>query len=83
MCSASGLIVLYICVNSLENILDGIRVMERTQMMEVLTDGTQNFGGYIIIPSPLFVAGHKKEHNIQHFIIVIYNKIKLPESCYT
>ena len=47
-----------------ENISDGIRVMERTRiMMEALTDGptdTQNFGEYNIIPSPLFVAGHRK-----------------------
>ena len=38
-------------------------------MMEALTDGqtdgqtdTKNFGGYNIIPSPLFVAGHKSDY---------------------
>ena len=51
--------MLYICVKYHENISDSIRVMKLTQMMEALTD-TQNFGGYNIIPSPLFVAGHKK-----------------------
>ena len=67
MCSEHCLIVLYIFVKFRENISDGIRVMERTQMMEALDDGqivrwmdTQNFGGYNIIPSPLFLAGHKK-----------------------
>ena len=39
VCSARRLIVLYICVRFRENISDGIRVMERTQMMEALTDG--------------------------------------------
>ena len=39
MCSACRLLVLYICVKFGENISEGIRVMERTQMMEVLTDG--------------------------------------------
>ena len=53
MCSACRLIVLYICVKFCENIqqaqvhrvkfgehiLDAIRVMERTQMMEEPTDG--------------------------------------------
>ena len=39
MCSAHCLIVLYICVKFGENITDGIRVMERTRMMEALTDG--------------------------------------------
>ena len=38
ICSACCLIVPYICVKSRENISDGIRVMEWTQMMEVLTD---------------------------------------------
>ena len=70
MCSACCLIVFYICVKFGENISDGIRVRERTQMMERLTDGemdrrtdTLNFGWYNIIPSPLtltlFVVGHK------------------------
>ena len=36
--------VLYICVRFRENISDGIRVMERTQIMEALTDGQT--GGY-------------------------------------
>ena len=31
--------VLYICVKFRENISDGIRVMERTRMIEALTDG--------------------------------------------
>ena len=39
MCSACRPIVLYICVKFRQNISNGIRVMERTQMMEVLTDG--------------------------------------------
>ena len=39
MCSASCLIMLYICVKFGENISDRIRVMEWTRMMEVLTDG--------------------------------------------
>ena len=39
MCSASYLIVLYICVKFGEIISDGIRVVERTRMMEALTDG--------------------------------------------
>ena len=38
MCSACPVIVLYICVKFCENISDGIRVMEQTQMMETLTD---------------------------------------------
>ena len=66
MCSAC-LMVLYICVKFGDNIPDSIRVMERTQMMEALTDeltdgqmDTQNFGRYNIIPLPLFVTGHKK-----------------------
>ena len=47
-----------------ENILDDIRVMERTLMMEALmTDkrkGAQNFRGYNLIHSPLSVAEHNK-----------------------
>ena len=39
MCSARYLIVLYICVKFRENISDGIRVMERTRMVEALADG--------------------------------------------
>ena len=39
ICSACRLIVLYICVKFRENIMDGIRVMEWTRMMEALTDG--------------------------------------------
>ena len=38
ICSASHLIVLYICVKFHENISEGIQVMEQTQMMEALTD---------------------------------------------
>ena len=38
MCSARCLIVLYICVKFGEGISDGIRVMERTLMVEALTD---------------------------------------------
>ena len=64
MCPARRLIVLYICVMFGENISDGIRDLERTRMMETLTDGrtdghTKNFGRYNTIPSRLFVAGHK------------------------
>ena len=43
MCSASHLIVLYICVMFRENILEGFRVMELTGMMEALTDGHSKF----------------------------------------
>ena len=39
MFSARRLIVLYICVKCGKTILEGIRVKERTRMMEVLTDG--------------------------------------------
>ena len=39
MCSACRLIVLYICVKLRENILDGIRIIVRTRMMEALADG--------------------------------------------
>ena len=39
MFSACHLKVLYICVKFPENISDGIRVMERIRMMEVLMDG--------------------------------------------
>ena len=67
MCSAHCLIVLYICVKFRENISNCIRVMAQTQMMEAMTEGwmdglmdTQNFKWYNIIPSPLFVVGHKK-----------------------
>ena len=62
MCSARPLIVLYICVKFCENISDGFRFMERTQVMEALTDGrtdTRNFGRYNITLSPLFVVGHR------------------------
>ena len=41
MCSAR-LMMLYICFKFGENISEGIRVMERTQMMEALTDGRTN-----------------------------------------
>ena len=61
--SARHLIVLYICVKFSDNISDGIRVMERTRIMEALTDdsqtNTQNFGRNNIIPSPPFCGGHK------------------------
>ena len=49
MCSARRLIVLYICVMFREYISDGIRAMERTRMVEALTErrmDTQNFDGY-------------------------------------
>ena len=39
MCSARHLVVLYICVKFRENIFDGMRVTERTRMMEALTTG--------------------------------------------
>ena len=61
MCSARHFIVLYFCVKFHENISDGIRVMEQTQMMEALTDRHSKFRRvYYIIPLPLFVVGHKK-----------------------
>ena len=53
---ARHVIVLYICVKFRENISDGIGVMEWPRMIEALSY-TQHFGGYNIIPSPLFVAG--------------------------
>ena len=61
MCSARRLIVLYICVKLRENISDGISYGAKTicGSADGRTD-TQNFGGYNIIPSPFFVAGHKK-----------------------
>ena len=59
MCSARCLIVLYICVKFGENILGCIRVMEQTQMMEVLMNGrTLKFSDGITIPTPQKVAGH-------------------------
>ena len=71
MCSAHCLTVLLICVKFHANFYNGIRVMEWTQMIEGLTNrqtDTQNFGGYNIIPLPLFVAGYKMRvigsHNI-------------------
>ena len=39
MCSACRLIVLYISLMFRESIPDGIRVMERTRIMEAMTDG--------------------------------------------
>ena len=39
MCFACRLIVLYFFVKFGENILDGIKVMEQTQMTKALTDG--------------------------------------------
>ena len=54
--------VLYICVKFRENISNGIRVMERTQSYEALTDGRAfNFGRYNIITRHFFVAGQKKK----------------------
>ena len=56
------LLLLYICEKFCKDISDGTRVMEQTQMMEVLTDGwtdTKNLGGYNIKHSPLFVGGIK------------------------
>ena len=35
--------VLYLCVKFGENISDGIRVMERTRLMEALMDGHSKF----------------------------------------
>ena len=67
--SARGLVMLYICAKFKEIISNGIKVMERTRMMNRWrTDGrtdTQNFGGYNIIPRHFFVAGIKitKGHN--------------------
>ena len=69
MCSACCLIVLYSCVKFHENISGGIRVTEQTGMMEGLADrwtDTQNFRGYNIIPSLLFVTGHKSYRETCH-----------------
>ena len=68
MYSAHPLIMLYICVTFHENILNRIRAMEWTRMIEALMDGqtdTQNFVGYNIIPLPLFVDGHNKNKQIR------------------
>ena len=43
MCSARRLIVLYICVKFGENISNGIRVIQQTQMMDALTDRHPKF----------------------------------------
>ena len=43
MCSVHRHMVLYICVKFRENILKGIRVMERTRNYEALTDGHSKF----------------------------------------
>ena len=43
MSFACCLLVLYICVKFCESISDGFRVMERTRMMEALTDGHSEF----------------------------------------
>ena len=61
MCSAHPLIVLYICVKFCENISDSIKSY-RADMNDGSADrrkNTENFGRYNIIPSPLFVMGHK------------------------
>ena len=52
--SARRLVMFYICAKFCEIILNGIKVIERTQMInrwrtDRRTD-TQKFGGYIIIP---------------------------------
>ena len=68
MCSAHCFIVLYLCMKFHENISDVIRVMEQTRMIEALTDvwmDTQNFAGYNIIPSLLFMAGHRKGKSVR------------------
>ena len=78
MCSARCHIVLYICVKLRDNIINGIRVMERTRMIES-ADGrtdTQNIRRYNIIPSPLIVAGHKKDYTMYFLLmssITVYN----------
>ena len=59
---ARRLMVLYICVKFRENISNGIRVMERTQNYEALTDGRAlNFGRYNIITRHFLWRGRKKE----------------------
>ena len=68
MCSAHCFIVLYLCMKFHENISDVIRVMEQTRMIEALTDvwmDTQNFAGYNIIPSLLFMAWHRKGKSVR------------------
>ena len=68
MCSASHLIVLYICVKNRENILDGIRVIEPIRMTAAQTDGwtnTQNFGGYNTL------VRHKNDH-FWSFLYITY-----------
>ena len=70
MCSAHHLIVLYICV--FLEISWTISEICRTQMMETLTDrrtNTQNFRGYYIISSPLFVAWHEKHLNLNGYFL--------------
>ena len=62
MCSARRLRVFYICVKFRENISDAISYGADTKdaSADVRTD-TQNFGGYNMIPSPLFVKRHKNK----------------------
>ena len=59
MCSAYRLIVLYICVKFGENISNGFRDIEQTQMMEALMDRHSKFFRIV-------------QHNT--LIIIIYNK---------
>ena len=63
MCSAHCLMVLYICVKFPENITNGIRVMERTQIYDALTNrrrtDTQNFRVYNVIPCHFLWQGIK------------------------
>ena len=53
MCSAHCTIVFYICVKFGENISDGIRVMERTRIVEALTTGRTDAMLIAISPEPV------------------------------
>ena len=59
MCFAHHLVVLYFCVKFGDNIFDGMEWLKNDENPDRRTC-TQNFGRYNIIPSPLFVARHRK-----------------------
>ena len=76
--------MLYICAKFREIILNGIKVIERTQMINRwLTDGrtdTQKFGGYNIIPRHFLWRGIKNSTTSEiriknlHLFFHLWNK---------
>ena len=69
--SACRLVMLYICAKFREIISNGIKVMERTRMInrwrtDRQTD-TQKFGGYNIIPCHFLWRGIKTQMKLQNF----------------